>query len=102
MRCPCGNSEIEPHTFREYLRNTQEARMSAHVVVKGERFGGLTMRRIRGEDGNERVQVAEDLPAPAESKQRRAFRWPWEKRVDPSPPTHPKPRPTQFDADCGC
>lgn len=99
MRCPCGNSEIEPHTFREYLRNTQEARMSADIVLKGERFGGKAMRRVRGTDGVERVQVFEDVPAAAEpAKPKARFRWPWEKRADAAIAA----RDNKFDPTCGC
>lgn len=62
MRCPCGQGEMSPYDFRDWLRASQEARLQAHSVLKSEHLGGRTMRRLRQADGKARLIVGPDLP----------------------------------------
>lgn len=45
MLCPCGQTEIDPRDLRDYLRSSQDARMAARMVVRGEAFGGAVIQR---------------------------------------------------------
>jgi hypothetical protein len=65
MQCPCGSADVSPRDFRDWLRATQEARMQARQVVKGEAFhGAIVQRTDKGLYlGPERAeQVAEVTP----------------------------------------
>lgn len=74
MDCPCGRGDVSRETARAWMRSSQEARMLARSVTKGDVLGDVNVEVSRAAGGVPELVISRPRTEAEEAEKRRASR----------------------------